>query len=638
MGAEQVDPWAIQDTRSAVWNRWRTAAVVAAPCGGFVVGAVRGELSAAALGATVLMSVLVGVALLTRPPKTSVGFWTVAAVPVMVAAAGAVVFGRAPVLVVIWGTVLADVAIGGRWIDRSPHRYAEPLMPVAVLPLVVAGLMAVAGQPAAALASLGLAFAILVAAATWVVRFQQVTGVLDRFVASVAEGLGVVVTVGLALPMLYLPGAIGRLLRGSFSPTRQSSTGWTTIEVSNAAILDESLRMFSSTPVALRRHRLFVSLGVVGLLGLVVVSAGDEQVVEYEFRSRSTAAADSQGGTPVLDPRTARLGRRYSDRPAYKGALFADQLQSEQQEFIEEHLVFDSTAAYVSGDFGGDYTVTRAGARRTVAHAVCVCRPVRLWLLGGSAAFGMGQRDEHTIASELVNLAAADGFALDVVNYAVPGWVIDQEIAMTEQYLDNGEKAPDLVVFYDGYNDAFLAAASAATGSPVAHQFSELDQSAYEDFRRSVKEGGGVFADAVQSAGGPEAIGEAAARRYLRSRDLARTALDARGVDSRFLMQTDAMVAPQHRDDGVLAEPALESRIDGDIWATVLESMETGLRRGGVTSLRRVVASTQEPLFLDSVHTNELGARVVAAAMYAEIRTDLDRLAPLADPDPGGGS
>ena len=69
--------------------------------------------------------------------------------------------------------------------------------------------------------------------------------------------------------------------------------------------------------------------------------------------------------------------------------------------------------------------------------------------------FGVGQRDEHTIPSEVARLAEDDGVALEVHNYGLPGWVAWQEVQYLERLLARGERY-DLAVFYDGFNELLV--------------------------------------------------------------------------------------------------------------------------------------------------------------------------------------
>lgn len=78
---------------------------------------------------------------------------------------------------------------------------------------------------------------------------------------------------------------------------------------------------------------------------------------------------------------------------------------------------------------------------------------VVVWFFGGSTAFGIAQDDNRTIASELAKQAWREGTPLAIQNRAVPGDVAWQEHARLQRALATAAEPPDLVVFYDGFND-----------------------------------------------------------------------------------------------------------------------------------------------------------------------------------------
>ena len=89
---------------------------------------------------------------------------------------------------------------------------------------------------------------------------------------------------------------------------------------------------------------------------------------------------------------------------------------------------------------------------RTSYQSQAPGKKLSVWFFGGSALFGDGQRDDHTIPSEFARLAEADGIPVEVRNYGRPGVAMWQELQLFEQTVAAGQK-PDLVVFYDGFND-----------------------------------------------------------------------------------------------------------------------------------------------------------------------------------------
>jgi len=76
-----------------------------------------------------------------------------------------------------------------------------------------------------------------------------------------------------------------------------------------------------------------------------------------------------------------------------------------------------------------------------------VSKEQRLFLLGGSSAFGTGLlSDEQTLARQL-----EDDLAMEVINAAVIGYVSDQELV--QLVVDVIEYKPNAVLVFDGWND-----------------------------------------------------------------------------------------------------------------------------------------------------------------------------------------
>lgn len=92
---------------------------------------------------------------------------------------------------------------------------------------------------------------------------------------------------------------------------------------------------------------------------------------------------------------------------------------------------------------------------------------------GGSTTYGEGQRDEHTIPSEVARLAAADGLPIRVHNRGVRGWVNWQEMLLFEQISADPSTRPDLAVFYDGANE-FDAQSHSIQGVPAHTVLDEI--------------------------------------------------------------------------------------------------------------------------------------------------------------------
>jgi hypothetical protein len=80
----------------------------------------------------------------------------------------------------------------------------------------------------------------------------------------------------------------------------------------------------------------------------------------------------------------------------------------------------------------------------------------RIWTFGGSTMWGTGVRADYTIASCLSRELANDGFKSHVTNYGEGGYVSTQEVITLMLELQHGN-VPDVVVFYDGFNEVATA-------------------------------------------------------------------------------------------------------------------------------------------------------------------------------------
>lgn len=78
--------------------------------------------------------------------------------------------------------------------------------------------------------------------------------------------------------------------------------------------------------------------------------------------------------------------------------------------------------------------------------------PVRIFAFGGSALWGVGNRDDETIPSILAHQLYDQGVRAEVINFGQLGHVSSQELISLTNELRQGN-VPKLVLFLDGYND-----------------------------------------------------------------------------------------------------------------------------------------------------------------------------------------
>jgi lysophospholipase L1-like esterase len=90
-------------------------------------------------------------------------------------------------------------------------------------------------------------------------------------------------------------------------------------------------------------------------------------------------------------------------------------------------------------------------------------------MLGGSALWGYGARDDQTIPSLLARSLHERGVAAEIRNLSEIGYVNTQELVALSRELQAGYR-PDVVMFYDGVNDttsALLAGEATLTTNEV---------------------------------------------------------------------------------------------------------------------------------------------------------------------------
>ena len=465
-------------------------------------------------------------------------------------------------------------------------------------------------------------------AAGWI---ERVFGAIGHVVGRVLSA----VVLTLVFVVVFVPvGLLARLFRRDPLSARSAHPGTTWLE--RWGWRDRRLpdRSYASEQDLLGGRRAGRVAWAVGLVTLLVL-------------------ADAAIGTVLVDPPAegapppvAEGGGEAAAIPALAGLDYVPQLFAEQ--FAAESGQFDPLLGWRLEDTGGEYLNIEGGERASTTTAV-PGDPVDVWFFGGSAMYGFGQRDDHTIPSELVRLAAADGIALEAHNFGTPAYVNWQGVELFARLLTEQEP-PDLVVFYDGYNDLSMQFVDGPLHGP-SHVLAAVQQDRIEappaaerhtsaaDVRAWWADHSGTVnlyrriwdrldgddpevrlteaeASAVPADVDAEAVEAATADLLVRGRELAAALAEAHGIDVQFWFQPTLYTkGPVEGEEQLPGRAA--NRTPG--WVPTIAALRAGFP-AEVVDLADALDGHPDPLFWDTVHTNETGARLVAEAAWPELR------------------
>lgn len=329
--------------------------------------------------------------------------------------------------------------------------------------------------------------------------------------------------------------------------------------------------------------------------------------------------ASSDGDEATVAERVAEATR---DQPWF--ADYLEELEAVRQDFAP----FVQTA---QRDVEGRYINLSDGVRRSYEPAAVAEDVSVVWFFGGTNAWGEGQRDEHTIASEVARLAEDAGHPVRVRNFAQRGDVNFAAVLRLEQALAGESAPPDLVVFADGPDD-YLVQRQTPSQDPGQYGVDtvretlvrEPDPSLWQRYsdaslvhrviervrvQFSVQAAWAGTADTMGASATDEASGEAdlaahTASVYERGRRLAVELADRHEVPVRFFW------LPVEGGD----------RADSEYAAAA------DLLHPSVTDLRGALDGADGPVYLDGAQVNERGARLVAEAMYRSLAPQLEEL------------
>lgn len=357
-------------------------------------------------------------------------------------------------------------------------------------------------------------------------------------------------------------------------------------------------RMYSHDPANRpsrdRRTDALVGAAIVAAAIVVAALATPAEEAHRPLQDRATA--------------TAELPAALADQPD-AAAVLAEQGQAFGQRVPDDRL------SWVLGTSTGDLVNVRDGERVTPTPPGAGDDPLEVWFFGGSLTWGVGQSDARTIPARFAARATEAGIPVRARNFAVPAYMIEQSSILFERELARQPVKPDLVVFLDGYNEMYGAMGSTLAGVAPGTPFS-----AY-----TAKGAAGVGRGYHGPTATLEDRYEGVLAMHQRGRDRARRAAEAAGVDLAFAWQPNVYSRPaQPGERATLAELGWTDAEIGE-----LRTADAEIRRRlppGIVDLGGVFDTADEPIYLDTVHVNERGADLLAAALVDDLAPRLARL------------
>lgn len=507
----------------------------------------------------------------------------------------------------------------------APERSADAVAG-AVIAIVAAVFLLGSGRLVAAGALVTVALAVL-QVRTLIPRVDRALG---RGLAAIAHAVGRVLSV-VALGALFLlvivpVWLVGMPLRRHPLGVPRGVDGWVPRVTPGAAVTGAAAvegrgparrahgREPGRAPVPWRRVMARVVLMAVALVALDLALGA---VLSVTGVAPGEEAAFREGQRWVVDT---------MESPAVRDEPWADQYTQDSLDLFARGQGYVPYLLYGFQPYTSRYLNLTDRERRSYEPAVPAgVRPLRVAFFGGSVTFGVGQRDDHTIASEFARAAEAAGVPVEVHNYGLYGWVAWQEYEYFERLLAAGERY-DLAVFYDGLNDVAVQQSDYSVdpthgGSQIMRHFSgEIHDRYYQ--APGLFDGIVDLAQAYRRNSGVAHVVDRLTRRagempsWMRTDPVEPSAATAAALD--VLARSHAAIADLGSRHDVPVRFVIQPQRSG--WdPAILDGLPTDTIDG-----THVYDGIGDAVYLDGAHTNERGARIVGADLWARFRDGLE--------------
>ncbi len=174
---------------------------------------------------------------------------------------------------------------------------------------------------------------------------------------------------------------------------------------------------------------------------------------------------------------SAGVTEKKADLPAYKGADYDPKVL--YRELAEsDRIVYKPYVVWGRKPFNGTLININESGNRVTLNNSSQAETLQVWTMGGSSMWGYGAPDNQTIPSHLAGLLNLKwGVDTQVTNLGEIAYVSTQDVFALIRELQSG-KRPDVVIFYNGYNDA--VSANQGVNAPGGHFHEPIIRAKYE--------------------------------------------------------------------------------------------------------------------------------------------------------------
>lgn len=482
-------------------------------------------------------------------------------------------------------SIAVSVAMGRRAVASW-----RPAVGAAVLAILSTGTLSVAF----ALVSSTLTLATL----GWPEAIARATGLVDAVLLRVIGWIGSVFLTGVGIVVIVLPWLVHSLARWNPLTSPDGTTsGWS----HRAPGGEQSGRLSLTDPIPRSHRRRLSSLRVTATGAALVLLVG------LSVASLTSTTNDIQSSRPPHLLTQCSLTAWCDETAAAVGRMWES---ADLSQYVGLELP----------DFSSRYVNVRDGERRTWQPPTPESCRFRVWMFGGSTLFGIDQRDDHTIASELARAAWADGVGLSVRNFGIPGDSAWQENRRLRRLLARTPAAehPDLVIFYDGGNDLMYVTAMAHVVVPRPGQvYGDLDYTYMRVLAEMKQRGDDYSADVPAQPWRTDyttrSAADAVLDQYLAADAEARTELAAAGIPTRRFFQPSQPTRAHDVVGEISPDPDLRS-VARQVRARLPDT---------IVDLAGTYDDVNEPIYTDQIHTVEAATLPIARRILEAIDDQL---------------